>query len=52
MESAEHPGRRVLVVAGYAVIYRIESNRSDSATAGDITVIAIIPPGKGDRHLG
>jgi hypothetical protein len=51
-ESPEHPGHRVLVVEGYAIIYRIECDTGDRATAGDVRLLAIFPPGKGDRRLG
>jgi hypothetical protein len=52
IESPEHPGRRVLFIAGYSVVYRIERDTGDSATAGHVVVLAIIPPGKGDRRPG
>jgi len=45
-ESAEIPGHRQFVVAGYRIIYQVNPDTGDSATAGDIRVVAIFGPGQ------
>jgi len=36
---------RQLVVAGYRIIYLIENDTGDPATAGDIQIVAVLAPG-------
>jgi plasmid stabilization system protein ParE len=45
-ESAEIPGHRQIVVSGYRIIYQVNPDTGDSATAGDIRVVAIFGPGQ------
>lgn len=49
--SADHPGCRALVVEGYLIVYELDPDTGDSETAGDVTVLAVFPPGAGDRTL-
>lgn len=49
--SADHPGCRALVVEGYFIVYELDPDTGDSETAGDVTVLAVFPPGAGDRRL-
>lgn len=49
-ESPDYPGCRALVIEGY-LIYEVAQDTGDSETAGDVTVLAVFPPGAGDRSL-
>jgi plasmid stabilization system protein ParE len=42
----DEPTRRVMVVGGYRVIYRVDPDTGDDATAGDVTVLAVFGPGE------
>jgi plasmid stabilization system protein ParE len=44
--SEEHPRHRQLVVSGYRLIYRVEPDTADSATAGDVRIVAVFGPGE------
>ena len=44
--SSELVGRRQFVVSGYRVIYRVDPDTGDSATAGDIRIVAVFGPGQ------
>ena len=44
--SDEHPGRRVLVVPGYRLIYRVAPDTGNNATAGDVRLLAVFGPGQ------
>jgi plasmid stabilization system protein ParE len=48
-ETAEIPGHRQIVVSGYRIIYQVTLDTGDSATAGDIRVVAIFGPGQEAR---
>jgi hypothetical protein len=37
---------RQFVVAGYRLIYLIEDDTGDPATAGDIQIVAVLAPGQ------
>ncbi len=41
-----HPKRYQLVVSEYRVIYRIDPDTGESATAGDLRVLAVFGPGR------
>lgn len=43
--NPEHPGTRILSVSGYRVIYEVVPDTGDNATAGDVRVLAVLPPG-------
>ena len=51
-ESPEHPGCRALVVSGWLVVYDIAPDTGEGSAAGDIRILAVFPPGIGDRRLG
>ncbi len=40
------PGRYQLVVSEYRIIYRVDPDTGESATAGDIRVLAVFGPGQ------
>lgn len=44
--SEEHPGHRQVVVSGYRIVYRIDPDTGDGATAGDIRIVAVFGPGQ------
>jgi plasmid stabilization system protein ParE len=44
--SPEHPGHRQRVVAEHRIIYRVDPDTGDSATAGDIRIVAVFGPGQ------
>lgn len=44
--SERYPGLRQLVVSGYRVIYLVDPDTGDSATAGDILIVAVLGPGQ------
>lgn len=44
--SDEHEGCRVLVVSGYRLIYEVDPDTGDAATAGDVRVLAVFGPGQ------
>ncbi len=46
--SAEHPAHRQRVVAEHRIIYRVDPDTGDSATAGDIRIVALSDPGNPD----
>jgi hypothetical protein len=50
-KSNEHPGFRVRVVSGYRVIYEVDPDTGETATAGDILIVAILGPGQPSRDL-
>lgn len=45
------PGLRNLVREGYVIVYRVDQDTGNSATAGDVMVLAVFPPGIGSRVL-
>ena len=45
-ESDEHPNHRQLVVSGYRLIYHLDPDTGDSATAGDVRIVAVFGPGQ------
>lgn len=49
--SPDHPGLRDLIREGYVIVYRVAPDTGDNATAGDVTVLAVFPPGIGSRVL-
>ena len=49
--SPDHPGLRNLVGEGYVIVYRVDQDTGNSATAGDVMVLAVFPPGIGSRVL-
>jgi len=44
--SPDEATRRVMVVSGYRVIYRVDPDTGADATAGDVTVLAVFGPGE------
>ena len=46
LASAELPGRRQLVVAGYKLIYRVDPDTGDGITAGHVRILAVFGPGQ------
>lgn len=42
----EQPGLRRFVVSGYRLIYRVDPDTGDGATAGDVRVLALRGPGQ------
>lgn len=44
--SSELPGYRQLVVSEHRIIYRVTPDTGDSATAGDIRIVAVFGPGQ------
>jgi plasmid stabilization system protein ParE len=49
--SPDHPGLRNPIREGYAIVYRVDPDTGDSATAGDVTVLAVFLPGIRRRGL-
>jgi len=45
----EVPGHRQLVVSGYRVIYQVQPDTGENATAGDIRIVAVFGPGQDQR---
>ena len=43
---AGQPGRYQLVISEHRVIYRVEPDTGESATAGDVRVLAVFGPGQ------
>lgn len=43
---AGQPKRRQLVVGEYRIIYVLQPDTGDSATAGDIAIVAVLGPGQ------
>ena len=50
-ESLEHPGCRYLIGEGYVIVYEVKPHTGDSATAGDIAILAVFPSGIGTLAL-
>ena len=44
--SDEHPGHRQHVVSGYRLIYQVDPDTGDSATAGNVRIVAVFGPGQ------
>lgn len=44
--SAELPGRRQLVVSNHRIIYRVDPDTNETATAGDVRIVAVFGPGQ------
>jgi hypothetical protein len=44
--SEHHPGHRRHVVSGYRIGYQIRPDTGDTATAGDIRIVALFGPGE------
>ncbi len=42
----EDARRRVASVAGYRIVYEVDPDTGDNATAGNVTVLAILGPGE------
>jgi plasmid stabilization system protein ParE len=42
----DDPTRRIMVIAGYRVIYTVIPDTGDDSTAGDVTVLAVFGPGE------
>jgi len=51
-ESPEHPGCRALIAEGWQIVYQLTPDTGDGATAGDVMILAVFPPGIGERSLG
>jgi plasmid stabilization system protein ParE len=45
-EAADHAGMRCLVVSDYRIIYRVIADTGDSASAGDVLILAVFGPGQ------
>ena len=43
--SDDHAGYRQLVVAEYRFIYSLHPDTGDTATAGEVRIVAVLPPG-------
>jgi len=50
-KSDEHPRFRVRVISEYRVFYEVDPDTGDTATAGDILIVAILGPGQPSRDL-
>ena len=48
-ESPEHPGGRYFVCEGHFIVYRVDPDTGDSATAGDVIILTVFGPGQ-KRH--
>lgn len=44
--SAEQPGLRQFVVSEHRIIYRMDPDTGDGATAGNIRILAVFGPGQ------
>jgi hypothetical protein len=49
--SQEHPGCRYFVCEGLLIVYQVEPDTGDNATAGDITILAVFGAHQGRREL-
>lgn len=47
----EHPGCGQHIREGSVIVYEVVPDTGDSATAGDIAIPAVFPPGIGKREL-
>ncbi len=43
--SPEHAGLRQIVVAEHRIIYRVDPDTGDSATAGEVLILTVLGPG-------
>jgi plasmid stabilization system protein ParE len=50
-KSQEHPGCRYFVCEGYVIVYQVAPDTGDTATAGDIIILALFGPQLGRRDL-
>ena len=50
-KSQEHPGCRYFVCEGYVIVYQVAPDTGDTATAGDIIILAVFGPHLGRRDL-
>ena len=39
-----------MICEGYFVLYEAVPDTGDNATAGDVLILAVFPPGKGNRE--
>lgn len=44
--SADHRDHRQLVVAAHRILYRVDPDTGNAATAGDIRIVAVFGPGQ------
>ena len=49
--SDEHPGCYRLSVEGYLIVYQIDPDTGERATAGTVTILAVFSPHIGQRKL-
>ena len=49
--SKEHPGCRYFVCERYLIVYQVEPDTGETATAGDIIILAVFGPHQGRRDL-
>lgn len=47
--SPDHAGCRCIICEGYFFLYEVSPDTESNATAGDITLLAVYPPGFGSR---
>ncbi len=45
-KDPDHRGRRRRIVAGYRLIYLVEPDTNDNATAGNVQILALFGPGQ------
>jgi hypothetical protein len=41
----DHPGIREIAVEGYRILYEVDPDTGDNATAGDVTILRLFGPG-------
>lgn len=47
--SPDHTGCRYLICEGYLFLYEVDPDTGSNASAGDMTIPAVFPPGFGGR---
>jgi plasmid stabilization system protein ParE len=50
-QPGEYPGTRKLTIEDHAVIYRLQPDTADAATAGDVYVLRVFGPGQVRERL-
>ena len=50
LPSPAHPGCRHMICEGYFILYEVVPDTGDNATAGDVQILAVFPPGTGKRE--
>ena len=48
--SSEHSGCRYLICEGYFFLYEVRPDTGSNASAGNVTLLAVFPPGIGIRE--